>query len=86
MLKPLGDRVLVKPLDPTPPTTESGIELIESAYLPSTMGTVLVTGDTRHTFPVGTVVVFAPTAGEDVEIDGEPHIMLREKDLLAILE
>jgi chaperonin GroES len=93
MLKPLGDRILVKPTPAAPLTSESGIEIVGGYTPPAVMGTVEALGDTHcphcktlrppHV-SLGDVVIFAPSAGEDVEVDGQSFIMLREADLLAV--
>lgn len=90
-LKPLADRVLIKPDDP-PSQTESGLHLIEHWRAEQT-GTVAAMGALTRTpdFKVGDAVIFAPTAGEELRVNlGEPdetrYLLLRESDVLAVIE
>ena len=95
-MKVLGDRVLVRPYTPKPPTTDSGITLAESYfYAPEVSGVVIALGDgpraedgtlLPHAIAVGDEVVFAGESGHEVVIDGERLIVLREADLLGVLQ
>lgn len=96
MLRPLGDRVLVRPIYPEPPKSESGIEIVQNYDPPVTTGTVAIrpafskcpTCEAKRPpqFAEGTQVIFSPAAGEEVQIYGEVLIMLREQDILAVVE
>jgi chaperonin GroES len=88
-LKPLGERVLVRPLQPET-VTASGIVLVEDR-VPETMGTIVAIGEVIPPLPpdsvqVGDVVVFSWQAGQEVLMDGERLIMLYQDDLLATVE
>ena len=88
-LKPLGERVLVRPMQPET-TTESGIVVVQER-VPETMGEIVAIGEIVPPLPeesvtVGDIVVFSWQAGQEVLIDGERLIMLRQDDLLAVLE
>ena len=90
-LKPLSNRVLVKPDDP-PTQTDSGLHLVEHWRAEQT-GTVAAMGQLTRTqdFHVGDAVIFAPTAGEELLLNrGEPdevrYLLLREQDILAVIE
>lgn len=90
-LKPLSNRVLIKPDDP-PTQTESGLHLIEHWRAEQT-GVVAAMGQLTRTkdFSVGDAVIFAPTAGEELLLNrGEPdevrYLLLRESDVLAVIE
>jgi len=88
-LKPLGERVLVRPMQPDT-TTESGIVLVQDR-VPETMGEIVAIGEVIPPLPpdsvqIGDVVVFSWQAGQEVLMDGERLIMLYQDDLLATVE
>lgn len=94
MLKPLGDRVLIKP-DPRPTQTESGLHLVES-WQPDNMGEIVAVGPGRAceecgcgltlSVKVGDFVQFSPLSGQDITVDGERYVLMREADLLTVYE
>lgn len=93
-VRPLEDRVLVKPLD-AETKTASGLYLPESAKERPMQGKVVATGPgrmldsgTRQQMLVkkGDTVVFGKYAGTEVEIKNVKHIIVRESELLGILE
>jgi chaperonin GroES len=93
-LKPLGDRLLVKPIEQEE-TTASGIILPETAKEKPQEGEVLAAGPgarkddgTRIAMDVqvGDRVLYAKYAGTEVKIDGTKHLILRESDVLAVVE
>ena len=93
-VRPLEDRVLVKPLE-AETKTASGIFLPESAKERPMQGKVVATGPGklldnggRMTMNVkkGDTVVFGKYAGTEVEIKNVKHIIVRESELLGILE
>jgi chaperonin GroES len=88
-LKLLGERVLVRPLQPET-VTESGIVVVQDR-VPETMGEIIAIGEVIPPLPpdsvrVGDVVVFSWQAGQEVLMDGERLIMLDQDDLLATVE
>ena len=92
-LKPLGDRVVVKPRAKEE-MTRSGIVLPDTASEKPQQGTVLSAGPgrmldngTRVQLEVkpGDEVLFATYAGTEVKLDGEDYLVMRESDLLAII-
>ncbi|MFO7265139.1 MAG: co-chaperone GroES [Limnochordales bacterium] len=92
-LVPLGDRVVVKPIEQEE-RTKGGIVLPDTAKEKPQEGEVLAVGSGRllengQRVPlevkVGDRVVFAKYGGTEVKIDGEEYIILRESDILAIL-
>jgi len=88
-LKPLGERVLVRPMQPQT-TTESGLIVVQDR-VPETMGEIVAIGEVVPPLPadsvqIGDVVVFSWQAGQEVLIDGERLIMLYQEDLLATVE
>ena len=91
--KPLGDRVLVKPL-PREEMTKSGIVLPDIAKEKPQEGTVLAVGpgrmldDGKRVPPEvkeGDRVLFAKYAGTEVKFDDEEQLILSEKDILGIV-
>jgi chaperonin GroES len=93
-LKPLGDRLIVKPLEQEE-TTPSGIVLPETAKEKPQRGEVLAAGPGARDddgkridmeVSVGDTVLFAKYAGTEIKIDGEKVLILRESDILALVE
>ncbi len=93
-LKPLGDRLVVKPLEGED-VTPSGLVLPETAKEKPQKGEVLAVGPgardedgKRIAMDVKAKdkVLFAKYAGTEFKIDGEKVLILRESDILAILE
>ena len=93
-LKPLGSRVVVEPLEQEE-VTAGGIVLPYTAKEKPQKGTVLSVGpgdrdDTGKYIPmdvkVGDVVLFAKYGGTEIKIEGKKLLILRESDLLAIVE
>jgi chaperonin GroES len=92
-LKPLGDRVVVKPRKKEE-TTSSGLVLPDTASEKPQEGSVLAVGPGRvldngkrveMEVKSGDTVLFAKYAGTEVKLDGEEYLVIREADLLAIL-
>jgi chaperonin GroES len=91
---PLGDKVVVKRLE-ADSTTSGGIVLPDSAQDQQQQGRVLSVGDgqvtpagVRSPFQVqeGDRVVFRGYAGTEVKVDGQELLILREDDILAVIE
>ena len=91
-LKPLADRLVVKPLEEEE-TTPSGLVLPETAKEKPQKGEVLAAGPgTRDDqgnrialdVAVGDQVLFAKYAGTEIKLDGEKLLILRESDILAL--
>src|SRR5207237_6810288 len=92
-LKPLGDRVIVKP-KAKEEVTRSGIVLPDTASEKPQEGSVLSVGPGRvldngkrveMEVKSGDSVLFAKYAGTEVKLDGEDYLVIRESDLLAIV-
>jgi len=93
-LKPLGDRVVVKVLE-AEEKTESGIVLPEKAKEKPQEGEVVAVGtgklldDGSKVEPevkVGDKIVYSKFAGNEVEVDGEEYLIMRQDDILAVIE
>ncbi|CCO08067.1 co-chaperone GroES [Desulfotomaculum varum] len=94
MIKPLGDRVVVKAL-PQEEKTKSGIVLPDTAKEKPQQGEVIAVGPGRLLengqraaidLKVGDKVFFSKYAGNEVKIDEEEYLILREMDILAVIE
>ena len=92
-LKPLGDRLLVKPVEEEE-TTASGIVLPDTAKEKPQKGKVLAVGDGKledgERVPLdvseGDEVLYSKYGGTDITVDGEDLLVLRESDVLAKIE
>ena len=92
-LKPLGDRVVVKP-KPKDEMTSSGLVLPDTASEKPQEGSVLSVGPGRvldtgtrieMDVKVGDSVLFAKYAGTEVKLEGDDYLVIRESDLLAVV-
>jgi len=92
-IKPLGDRVVIKVLE-NEETTKSGIVLPGTAKEKPMQGEVLAVGSGELVdgkripleLKVGDRVIYSKYAGTEVKIDGEEYLILRQNDILAIVE
>jgi chaperonin GroES len=93
-LRPLGDRIVVKPLG-REETTKSGIVLPDTAKEKPQRGTIIAAGEGRRDddgnripldVKVGDQVLFAKYAGTEFKLEDEELLILAEKDVLAIVE
>ena len=91
---PLNDRILVKRSD-SEQTTKSGIIIPDNAQEKPMRGIVKAVGpvkiaDDGSLRPLlvqeGNTVLFRKYAGTDVTIEGEEHLIMREDEILAIIE
>lgn len=92
-LKPLGNRVVVEPIEEEE-VTASGIVLPETAKEKPQKGKVLAVGpgerdEDGERIPLdvseGDTVLYAKYAGTEIKYDGKKLLILRESDLLAIV-
>ncbi len=92
-VKPLGDRVVIKSIE-MEETTKSGIVLPGSAKEKPQMAKVLAVGpggnvdgkEITMNVKVGDQVIYSKYAGTEVKIDGEELIIVRQQDILAVVE
>ena len=93
-LKPLGDRVVIKP-SAREEVTKSGILLPDTAKEKPQEGTIIAAGpgkigDDGKREPMdvkaGDVVLYSKYAGTEFKVDGEDLLVISSKDLLAIVE
>ena len=93
-VRPLDDRILIRPLEAQDVTT-GGIVLPDSAKEKSQRGEVIAVGngkllDTGDRAPLavktGDRVIFGKYAGTEIKIGGNQHQIMREHEILAVLE
>lgn len=91
-IKPLSDRVLVRP-DSAEEKTSSGIIIPDTAKEKPQRGTVVAVGPGKYengskiemSVSEGDKVLYGKYAGTEIEIDGEELMIMRESDILGIL-
>jgi len=86
-IKPLGDRVLVKPVD-SETVTKGGIYIPQTAQEKTTEGVVVAVGDDKDVIKVKAKdrVMYDKYAGTEVKIDGVDHLIVKMDDILAVIE
>ena len=92
-IKPLGDRVVIKNLE-AEETTRGGIILAGAAKEKPVMAEVLAVGpggnvdgkEITMNVKVGEKVIYSKYAGTEVKLDGEEYIIVRQGDILAVVE
>ena len=93
-LKPLGDRLVVEPIEQEE-ITASGIYVPETAKEKPQEGKVVAVGPGRKDddgdridmdVAVGDKVLYAKYAGTEVKLEGNKYLILKESDILAILD
>ena len=93
-LQPLGDRVVVQ-RDESEEVTTGGIVLPDSAKDAPARGIVMSVGDgiimpdgrrVALQLTVGARVIFSSYGGETINIDDEEYLLMRESDVLAVIE
>jgi len=92
-LRPLGDRVVIKALE-TEETTKGGIVLPSSAKEKPQMAEVVAVGpggivdgkEVKMEVKVGDKVIYSKYAGTEVKLDDEEYIIVRQSDILAVVE
>ncbi|MGN6089039.1 MAG: co-chaperone GroES [Actinomycetes bacterium] len=91
-IKPLEDRILVKPLD-AEQTTASGLVIPDTAKEKPQEGEVLAVGPGRYEdgnrvpvdVAVGDKVVYSKYGGTEVKYNGEEYLILSARDVLAVV-
>ena len=93
-VKPLQDRVIVKRIEEEE-TTKGGIIIPDTAKEKPIEGEVVAVGGgklldtgTKQTLEVkkGDKVLFGKYAGTEIQVEGEEHLIMREDDIIAIIE
>ena len=92
-IKPLGDRVVLKQLE-AEETTKSGIVLPgnskekpqQAEIIAVGPGTVVDGKEVKMEVSVGQKVIYSKYAGTDVKLDDEEYIIVKQSDILAVVE
>ena len=93
-LRPLGDRVVIEPLEQEE-RTESGLFIPETAKEKPQRGKIIAIGDGRRDddgnrvpmdVKVGETILFAKYGGTEVKIDSQKLLILKETDILAVVD
>ena len=93
-IRPLHDRVIVKRVDEEE-TTKGGIIIPDTAKEKPVEGKVTAVGDGKvaddgKKIPLevkaGDTILFGKYAGTEIQIEGEEHLIMREDDIIAIIE
>ncbi len=88
-LKPINDRVVIKPA-PAEEKTKGGIIIPDTAKEKPQRGEVVAVGPGKEGKPVsvkpGDIVLYGKYAGQEFTLDGEDYLIMREDDILVVLE
>jgi chaperonin GroES len=94
IVKPLRENILIKRVEEETKTA-GGIILPDTAKEKPTEGKVIAVGEGRVTpdgkvlpmsIKVGDTVLFSKWTGTEIKVNGEPHLIVKEGDILAIIE
>jgi chaperonin GroES len=94
-IRPLQDRVMVKRLENGVEKTKGGIIIPDTAKVKPEQGKIVAIGkgrvnDDGKLMPVGVkvgdTILFGKYSGSEVELDGEEHLIMREEDILGVVE
>ncbi|MBA7465084.1 10 kDa chaperonin 5 [subsurface metagenome] len=94
-VRPLGDRVLVKPLEEVEEKKKGGIIIPDTAKEKPQEGKVIAVGKGKiteqgKTLPldvkVGDRILFGKYSGNEIKIDDKDYLIVREEDILGIIE
>jgi chaperonin GroES len=84
-LKPLADRVVIKP-SPAEEKTKGGIILPDTAKEKPVVGEVVAVGPGKVSeVKVGDKVLYGKYSGTEVTVEGEEYLIMREADIFAIV-
>jgi chaperonin GroES len=94
-IRPLYDRIVVKRIDESAEKTASGLFIPDSAKEKPQEGEVMATGQGKRNdegklipldVKVGDRILFGKYSGSDIKIDGEEFMIMREDEVLGVLE
>ena len=94
-IRPLQDRVIVKRLEEAVEKTKGGIIIPDTAKEKPQQGKVIAVGKgklnddgklTPLDVKVGDRILFGKYSGSEIKIDGEEHLIMREEDILGVVE
>ena len=87
-IKPLADRVLVKPAE-AETTTKGGLIIPDTAKEKPQKGEIVAVGTGKKDEPLtvkkGDLVLYGKYAGTELSVEGEDYLIMRESDIFAIL-
>ncbi len=87
-IKPLSDRVLIKP-NPAEEKTAGGLYIPDTAKEKPLAGKVIAVGpgtsEIKMEVEVGNTVLYGKYSGTEVNVDGEDYIIMRQNDIFAII-
>jgi chaperonin GroES len=92
-LKPLGDRVVIKP-SPAEEKTKGGIILPDTAKEKPVVGDIIAVGPGRRSddgavipmeLKVGDKVLYGKYSGTEVTVEGQEYLIMREADIFAVV-
>lgn len=92
-IKPLSDRVLIK-MTEAEETTKSGIVLASASQEKPQIAEVIAVGpgglvdgkEVQMQVKAGDKIIFSKYAGTEVKVDGQEYIIIRQSDILAIVD
>jgi chaperonin GroES len=94
-IRPLYDRIVVKRIDESAEKTASGLFIPDTAKEKPQEGEVVATGQGKRNddgklialdVKVGDRILFGKYSGSDIKIDGEEFLIMREDEVLGVLE
>jgi chaperonin GroES len=94
-IRPLQDRVMVKRLENGVEKTKGGIIIPDTAKVKPEQGKIVAVGKGKLNddgklmsvgVKVGDTILFGKYSGSEVELDGEEHLIMREEDILGVVE
>jgi chaperonin GroES len=94
-IRPLQDRVIVKRLEEAVEKTKGGIIIPDTAKEKPQQGKIIAVGkgkvnDDGKVTPldvkVGDTILFGKYSGSEIKLDGEEHLIMREEDILGVVE
>jgi len=93
-IKPLGDRVIVRPKE-AEETTKGGIILPDTAKEKPVEGTIVAIGEGKTTedgklikltVKVGDIILYGKYSGTEIKIEGDEYLIMRESDVYGIVK
>jgi len=94
-IRPLQDRVIVKRLDQEDEKTKGGLIIPDTAKEKPQQGKIVAVGKGKMNddgkinpldVKVGDKILFGKYAGSEIKIEGEEHLIMREEDILGVVE
>ena len=87
-MKPVNDRILVKP-NKAEETTKGGIIIPDTAKEKPNKGEIIAVGPGKDgiklSLKVGQTIIYGKFAGQELDLDGETFLIMREDDVLLVL-